>query len=263
MKTSRATHSLSRGLLSAAVLLAASSSILGCGGSSVTNFDPAQIAANFAVYRQTTETPTQLDAIATQTVGGAIFYQGFRTLNLEDTLVEVVDPTGAAHAMGPSSSPNGAFYYSVELPNLQLNSTYTFRVTLSDGRVIANSITTPQNDLAITVPALNANIAKNSAALISWTGTNAGNFATLVFKQLTTPDIFTVYAALGVLANDNGNYLINPASTGMEHSDTGVGPRLLTITRRNDSGVNGFSAASICRAALVTARQVNLTEPVN
>jgi hypothetical protein len=259
MKSLDMKRAVPKSLVLLVLLASLAVSMTACGGTTVTEFDPTQVLANFAVFQISKQTSTEPATV--QTFGGAIFYKGVITLNLSGSLVEIIDHNGTAYPMTVSYSATSAPYYTVELPNVEPFTalTYTFRVTLSDGQTLSSSVTTPANSLSITAPLVNAEVSRTGPVTVDWTGSGT-NPVNIVIEQLATPDVFSVYAVLGLQVADNGIYSTNPASNLMLTSDTGTGTRFVSMTRRNNASAGGFAAGSLCRAALIAEVQINVTE---
>ncbi len=240
-------------------------SIGGCGTDTTTViFIPSQVTAQFAVFEDTTEA---VSGTTSAVYAGAIFWQGLITREVVDGLVEVVEPGGTRIPLSIAYNALGAPYYIVPLASpLQLNQQYTFRVTLEDGSILENSITTPANSLAITSPALGATMTLVSPLIVGWTNDNPGKNAAIVLRQERTAPFFSVVGAGRVQAPDTGNFDGTPppipgtaVQDALEPSDLGTpGVRYLTVTRSNASGVNGFLAASFIQASLVYALEVQI-----
>jgi hypothetical protein len=241
-------------------------SISSCGGSSTTIiFIPSQVTAQFAVFSDATEATS---GTTSAVYAGAIFWQGLITREVVDGLVEIVEPGGTKIPLNLAYNPAGAPYYIVQLASLQLNQQYTFRVTLSDGSILENSITTPADSLAITSPTpAGVTLALNDWLAVEWTNSNAGRDAAIVLRRESTAPFFSVVGAGRVQTPDDGSFDGMPPPVpgttvqyAMVAGDVGTtGIRYLTVTRSNASGVNGFLAASFIQASLVYALEVQIT----
>jgi hypothetical protein len=258
-----------RSLLRAAlaVSLLVMGSVSACGTNTTTiEFIPSQVLAQFAVFSDTTETAT---GSTTQVYAGAIFWQGILTRVVEGGSVEVVAPGGTAYPMGLQYNPSGAAYYLVSLPSFELNSAYTFRVTLPSGTHIDNSVTSPQNALAVTNPVVGETKYLLDPLVVDWTGgiPLTTKRVAIVLRQTGAADFFSVVGAGRVQALDIGSYdggiLPVPITYAYarEAGDVGTGTRYLTVTRTETLSAGGFFAGSFTQASLISAIELVLATP--
>jgi len=259
-----------------ALLVVLAASTCACGGTQVAvgeeGLDPTQILANFAVFRISTQTPDGPGALAVNETNGAgaIFYSGPFTLALQDTLVQVIPPAGQPLTLVQSNSgpPLNNIVYSVALASFDFNSQYRFRVSFPDGNVVENSIVTPLLTQALSIASplpqnppssFPRNDPQNPITLV-WTGNRVQqNLVSVLFKQMATSDLLLIYGLGKQILDDNSEAVV-PANGFLETNDLGTGSRMLSITRRKDASAGGFAPLSVCRAALISQVEVNLTD---
>jgi len=217
------------------------------GLSSETIEDPTSIPAVFALGRIMDESSGRTSVVASAVFKG----EGLSTVRFLEGSVELEDPQGNIHALELAYNRFGAPYYSTSLPGaLQLDSFYSFRVTLATGRLIVNSIKTPASDLEIQSPEPGEVIQKTAPLELRWSGWNNREAYILIGRETHT--ILDVFETGGKLAEDDGHTVLLPES--MKNVTTG--PNILSLARINRSRANGFHPNSTVGAALVNSRPV-------
>jgi len=236
-------------LLILSVLLAACFNH-GCGSSRLSYApidDPSSIPATFAVGKVMDEFAGRTFTLASAAFKG----EGLTTIRLLGGSVELQDPQGNIHPMELSYNRLGAPYYTVVLTDpLELGAIYSFRVTLPSGRMIENSITTPDYDLEIVSPAVGSTIDKWRPLELTWSGWNDRKALILIGPQEHT--ILDAFETGGKLAEDDGSTVLLPDSLfNLER-----GRNLLSVARIDRTPANGFHRNSTVGAVLLATRPV-------
>ncbi len=222
---------------------------LGCGASSRSSeeiSDTTALPVHFALSRIYNE------ATEEETVKAEVIFkgEGFTTLKLFMGEVEIEDPQGNIYPLNLCYNNFGAPFYRAFLPRLEFDSSYYFNVILANGRLISNSIKTPDDDLEILAPAEGQIIDKFEPLEVSWTGSGFGNVAAVISPQ--TPNIFNIFEIGGTVTHDDGRTIIEPE----EMINVRPGNNYLTMTRRVNRFANGFGYFSKLTAVLITCQPV-------
>jgi len=221
-----------------------------CGTSALSDEpidDPTSLPAIFAVGKVVDESAGRTFATASAVFKG----EGLTTVRLMGGSVELEDPQGNIHPMECSYNRLGAPYYTAPLPgSLELGAIYSFRVTLASGRMIVNSIKTPELDLQILSPGTGSTVAKRAPLELAWSGWNDRSALILIGPEQHT--ILDPFETGGKVAEDDGSTVLLPESM----LALQPGPNLLSLARIGRTPANGFHPNSTVGAVLIATRPI-------
>jgi hypothetical protein len=244
--------------LSAVILCFAPVVILSCGSSEKSQeelTDLSTVPASFTISR--VSDGRQNPPVTKVTASAAFKGEGLTFIELKNGKVELIDRDGRIVELPVRTNQFGAPYYTVELDTvLTLGQAYRFRVTLANGDVIENRVTTPSNDLEITSPTPYSTISKAQPLAVTWTGTNTGKNAS-IFIAPETPDIFSILGTAISPADDDGATTLTPEALAKL---TPGSDYVLTVARGNIEPANGFKSGSWLGAFLISSIPVSVTE---
>lgn len=231
-------------------LLVIWASLSACGSSSLSDEeieDPTGIPAILAVSSITNESTRESKVFA-----GAIFKgEGLTTVELMNGEVEIEDPQGNIYPLAVHYNNLGAPSYNAEIPGaIELGAFYSFRVTLPTGRLIINSIKTPDQDLQVIAPFTGQVIQKSDPVEVTWTGRSNRKAAIVIGPE--QPNVLDFLQSGGANTSDDGRTVLEPSSMVKVHA----GENLLTIIRSRDARANGFHPSSRVGAVLLTSQPV-------
>lgn len=259
----RHTHAMSflGAVLSAVILCIAPLVILSCGSSEkskeeLTRIDLSSIPASFTISRISNE--GQDPPITKVTASAAFKGEGTTFIELKNGKVELIDPDDRIVELPVRYNQSGAPFYTLDLETvLALGSVYRFRVTLANGDVIENSVTTPGDDLRIASPSPGSAISKSQGVSVTWTGTSLGKNV-LISIAPETPDIFSIFGVTLISKTDDGAATL---SAGELARLTSGNDYVLAVARGNIVPANGFQPhTSKLGAFLISSIPVSVTE---
>ncbi len=229
--------------------LALLTTFLGCGSSSRSSeeiSDTTALPVHFALSRVYNEGTEE------ETVKAEVIFkgEGLTTVKLFRGQVEIEDPQGNIYPLDLCYNSFGAPFYRAFLPRLEFDSSYYFNVILANGRLISNSIKTPDDDLEILAPAQGQVVDKFGPLEVSWTGNGFGHISAVISPQL--PNIFNIFEIGGAVTDDDGRTIIEPD----EMVNVRPGNNYLTLTRRVNRFANGFGHFSRLTAVLMTRQPI-------
>lgn len=211
--------------------------------------DPTSIPALFVVGRVTDESGSGTSAVASAVFKG----EWLTTVRILNGSVELEDPQGSIIPLGIAYNRFNAPYYSATLPEgIQLGSFYSFRVTLASGRMIVNSVKTPQHELQIHSPEPGGVVLKTEPLELRWSGWNDREACILIGPEPQT--VLDVFETGGKLAEDDGHTILLPESM----RNLAAGPNVLSLARANRARANGFHPSSTVGAVLVESCPVTV-----
>ena len=221
-----------------------------CGTSTLSDEeidDPTSVAALFTVSKVVDEATGE-----EQVRAGAVFKgERLRTVEFINAEMELEDPQGNIHPLDLQYNRLGSPFYEVELDgDLELGAFYSFRVTLANGRLIVNSIKTPDEALGIVHPAEGDYVDKTADLDVEWTGRSAGKVTITVGPE--KPNLFNMLAVGGIRVDDDGRASLTPTHL----ANVLRGDNTLTIVRSNETAANGFHPSSMIGAVLVNSQDV-------
>jgi hypothetical protein len=230
--------------------LIALASLSGCGSSTLSDEeieDPTGIPAVFAVSSITDGSLQEGKVTARAIFKG----EGLTTVDLMNGEVEIEDPQGNIYPMAVGYNRLGAPSYKAELPReIELGAFYTFRVTLPSGRLIINSIKTPDQDLQVTEPFTGQVIERSEPVEVRWTGRSNRNVAIVIGPE--QPNVLDFLQSGSANTADDGRSVLDPASMVRVRE----GENLLTVIRSRAARANGFHPGSRVGAVLLTSQPV-------